>query len=160
MIRPAALLIFLLSGAVASAQGDLHSSFREAFVASIRGLDKVYPLEGFTRTNLVKNETAGVNTIRAEKDFGSVQSADDALKALTADIETWLPAGDYTSRRSFSSAYHDSMKTLFEFNSPKMADQQKRPVVELGVEESSSGARLVLILMEPYFKGQYKPAMP
>jgi hypothetical protein len=52
------------------------------------------------------------------------------------------------------------MKTMLEFNSGKMADQQKRPTIELGVVEDGGKFVLTMILFEPYFKNQYKPVMP
>jgi hypothetical protein len=156
-----AFAFVILTSSFCVAQEGLKTDFQSAFTTSIKGLQNTKPsLKGFERVNVVKDETLGVYGVKCEKTYPSAEEAETALQKMTTEMANWLPAGEYASRRTYSAAYAGSMKTMFEFNSGKMADQQKRPTIELGVVESDGKFVLTMILFEPYFKNQYKPVMP
>jgi len=52
------------------------------------------------------------------------------------------------------------METLLDFNSSRMAEQQKRPTVELGIVGSDSIFAVAMSMQEPCFKSQDKQVMP
>jgi len=155
------LTLALLLSATTFAQGGLKYEFQSAFLNSIKGLENsAANLHGFDRSLIAKIESLGVFALTAEKEYPSLADAETALAKLTDEIATFLPVGEFNSRRTYSANYAGSMKTLFEFNSSKMADQQKRPTIEMGIVETGSNFTLTLTLFEPYFKNQYKPVMP
>jgi hypothetical protein len=156
-----ALVCVFFTASFGMAQEGLKTDFQSAFTTSIKGLQNSKPaMKGFDRVNVIKDETLGVYGAKCEKTYPSADEAETALQKMTAEIAAWLPAGEYASRRTYNSTYAGSMKTMFEFNSGKMADQQKRPTIELGVVEDGGKFVLTMILFEPYFKNQYKPVMP
>lgn len=156
-----ACVCVILTASFGIAQEGLKTDFQSAFTTSVKGLQNTNPaMKGFDRVNVIKDETLGVYGAKCEKTYPSAEEAETALQKMTTEMATWLPSGEYASRRTYSAAYSGSMKTIFEFNSGKMADQQKRPTIELGVVEAGGKFVLTMILFEPYFKNQYKPVMP
>ena len=87
----------------------------------------------------------GTNKSNAMRIMGQVGDLVDAFKPV-----------DFNKRDKYSSEYIDYKQLLFEFNSDKFADLQKRPTVIIGVIKEGDGYAVQLKLTEPYFKNQYK----
>ena len=83
---------------------------------------------------------------------------DNAMRIMgqVGDLVDGVKPDDFNKRDKYSKEYIDYKQLLFEFNSDRFADVQKRPTVIIGVIRKGDGYAVQLKLTEPYFKNQYK----
>ena len=87
---------------------------------------------------------------------GEIKSNAMRIMSQVGDLVDAVKPVDFIKRDKYSKEYIDYKQLLFEFNSDKFADLQKRPTVIIGVVKKGDGYAVQLKLTEPYFKNQYK----
>ncbi|MFN0030943.1 MAG: hypothetical protein ACKVOR_02145 [Flavobacteriales bacterium] len=148
-------------------------NFQQVFLQSIKGLESLkgtattsghvctVAFAEFNSVVIATDESLGVLALTLTANAGTDEAA--AKKSL-ADWETQiaalLPAGDYVRSQTYDADVVGYMKTIYDFNSGKMADKQKRPSIEMGVYMSGTEHQVRIKLFEPFFKNQYTPKMP
>ncbi|MFM9984968.1 MAG: hypothetical protein ACKVOK_07010 [Flavobacteriales bacterium] len=169
-------LLYIFSIAICSfafVQSDaFKTNFKQVFLQSIKGLEslKGATVEGgnastvafsdFDKAIISKSESIGTLGVVMTKKVESEEKGGELLAAYESQIAALLPVGDYVRSQSYQAEYVGYMKTIYDFNSPKMADKQKRPIVEMGVTNKDGIIELVIAVYEPFFKNQYTPKMP
>jgi hypothetical protein len=151
---------------------EFKANFKQVFVQSIKGLEslKGATVEGgntctivfpeFDKALVSESESIGSLGVVMTKKLDTEEKGADLLASFETQIAVLLPAGDYVRTQTYKADYVGYMKTVYEFNSPKMADKQKRPTIEMGVTNKEGVIELVIAIYEPYFKNQYSPKMP
>ncbi len=100
----------------------------------------------------------GVLALRLSSEVMDEEAGKDLMPRMEAMVNGALPAGDYIKSQTYGGDnYVGYMKTVYEFNSSKMADKQKRPAVEIGIIKTGDKMEVVVLLIEPFFKNQYEP---
>lgn len=153
--------------------------FQQVFLQSIKGLEalKGSVSDGGNQSTILFPEFASA-TIGKDESLGVLglvlmgevvvdeAAAKKSLEDWEQQIAALLPAGDYVRSQTYDPNVAGYMKTVYDFNSGKMADKQKRPTVEMGVYLNGTGFlegtafQVQIKLLEPYFKNQYTPKMP
>lgn len=154
---------------VSAISQDFKTEFRKIFTSSIKGLESAKgvavgggwataeKLTGYTNATIKKDDDLGVLYIQFSIVCSSEEEGKKLMATKEAEVMDALPAGQYNKTSTYDMDFIPSMKTLFEFNSQKMADLQKRPSLEMGLIDDNGRVLLVLNLFEPYFKNQYTP---
>ncbi len=147
--------------------------FQQVFLQSIKGLEalKGTATDGgnqitvlfpeFVSATLGKDESLGVLVLELrESSTEGEELSKTVLAKWEAEIAALLPSGDYVRSQTYDADVVGYMKTIYDFNSGKMADKQKRPSIEMGVYMDGNAFQVRIRLLEPYFKNQYTPKMP
>jgi hypothetical protein len=159
------ILIACVAVAKPSKAQDFNTEFREVFGHSVKGfsdwlsngtLTRNFPSISGVQT-VVKDDDLGVLVFQSNQSLTGAGEAETAKTSLEGNIEKALPAGQFSKRTTYSLSA-GCMKTIFEFKSDKMAEQQKRPSVEVYVTEQDGSSSVVFRIAEPYFKNQYTPS--
>lgn len=167
------ILLFTAITSLCFVQSDaFKTNFKQVFLQSIKGLEslKGAAVEGgntstvafsdFDKAIICKSESIGTLGLVLTKKVESEEKGKELLASYETQIAALLPAGDFVRSQSYQAEYVGYMKTIYDFNSPKMADKQKRPTVEMGVTNKEGVIELVIAVYEPFFKNQYTPKMP
>jgi hypothetical protein len=167
------ILLFTAITSVCFVQSDaFKTNFKQVFLQSIKGLEslKGAVVEGgntstvtftdFDKAIISTSESIGTLGLVLTKKVDSEEKGNELLASYETQIAALLPAGDFVRSQSYQAEYVGYMKTIYDFNSPKMADKQKRPTVEMGVTNKDGVIELVIGVYEPFFKNQYTPKMP
>ena len=167
------IILFAAGTSLCFFQSDVFkTNFKQVFLQSIKGLEslKGAVVEGgntstvaftdFDKAIVSKSESIGTLGVVMTKKVASEEKGAELLALYETQIAALLPAGDYVRTQTYQAEYVGYMKTVYEFNSPKMADKQKRPSVEMGVTNKDGLIELVVAVYEPFFKNQYTPKMP
>lgn len=167
------LLFIVASSTFCFTQSEAFTTnFKQVFLQSIKGLEslKGAAVEGghsstvafsdFDKAIISKSESIGTLGLVLTKKMESEEKGTELLAAYETQIAALLPTGDFVRSQSYQAEYVGYMKTIYDFNSPKMADKQKRPTVEMGVTNKDGVIELVIAVYEPFFKNQYAPKMP
>lgn len=144
--------------------------FRAAFVQSISGLDAIKGVSNagqwqstiafpeFAESKIVMDETLGVLALRLSFTVMDEEAGTESMPRMEALVAGALPMAEYTKKKTYGGEnYVGYMKTVYEFNSEKMADKEKRPSVEIGIIKTGDKIEVVILLYEPFFKNQYQP---
>lgn len=156
----AVLPVFAL-GQILIEKEAFQKEFKEAFQASVNGL------EAYKKTDPVLT-SCNVSEFFYEEDKGiwglkmtfNCYAKDEAIRTkdmLAEQVEGALPSADFKKAKSYGASYFDYLKWAFEFDSPTFAEKKKRPSIEIGALQEGDDYRVVVTLMEPYFKNQYSP---
>ncbi len=161
-------LVCVIASQTSYAQ-DFKTEFRKVFSASIKGFESnkgiavgggwstEEKLAGYTDVMIKTDEDLGVLYVQFSIICANADDAKVLLASKELEVVDALPAGQYNQTKTYDEDYLTSMKTIFEFNTPKMADLQKRPSIEMGAVDVYGTVMVVLNLYEPYFKNQYTP---
>jgi hypothetical protein len=153
------------------AQTPWLDAVKQAFTQSIQGLasykgtqvsagkwNSTMSVPDCDRVFIVQDEASEVLVLRAEMNVANEGTATDMMSRLENQVALMLPAGEYVRSQTYGGQDHIGyMKTVFDFNSTKMADKQKRPTIEMAAIKTDAGCMVVITVFEPYFKNQYTP---